>query len=62
MTFPVVQKDTGLIFTVYDVVQSKGYAHFLIYEDGQWIYCSAKHFRPLKSSRRKFEEREGKEA
>lgn len=61
MSFPVVQKDTGLIFTVYDVVQSKGYAHFLIYENGQWIYRSAKHFRPLKLSRKKFEEWEGED-
>lgn len=55
MIFTIIHKDTGRIYTAYDVVQSKGYPHFLIYEDGQWVYRSAKHFRPLKLSRSKFE-------
>lgn len=58
MIFSVVHKETGMIYTVYGVAQSQGYAHFLIYEDGQWVYRSAKHFRPLNLSRRKFEEEE----
>lgn len=51
MKFSVIHKETGQIFEVYDVVQSRGYAHFLVCEDEQWVYRSAKHFRPLKSQK-----------
>lgn len=44
--FDVCDKETGKMCVVYHVVQSKGYPHFLIYDDGKWIYKSAKHFKP----------------
>lgn len=44
--FDVCDKETGKIHVVYHVVQSKGYPHFLIYDDGQWVYRSAKYFLP----------------
>lgn len=43
----VENKDNGMIYEVFDVAyDKKGYPHFLIYKDGQWIRMSAKHFRP----------------
>ncbi len=34
--------------TVFDVVMNKnGYPHFLIYQDKQWKYVSAKHCQPI---------------
>lgn len=44
--FRVWRKTSGERYTVYHVVQSHGYPHFLIRDDGQWKYMSAKHFRP----------------
>lgn len=36
-------------YDVYDITyDSSGYPHFLIYENGQWIRKSAKHFIPKK--------------
>ena len=44
----VVNKDTGKMYEVYDILYDKaGYPHFLIYKDNQWARMSAKHFRPL---------------
>ena len=46
--FSVISKETGDIKTVYDVRTNKvGYPHFLIYDNGQWKYMSAKHFEPI---------------
>ena len=46
--FRVVKKeDHGVIREVYDVRNDNcGYPHFLIYENGEWKYVSAKHFVP----------------
>ncbi len=44
--FRVWHKAKNRWYTVYHVVQSKGYPHFLIWDDGQWKYLSAKHFEP----------------
>ena len=46
--FQVVKKeDHSAIRKVYDVRNDNcGYPHFLIYENGEWKYVSAKHFIP----------------
>ena len=45
--FTVINKDSKEIIDVYDITYNKsGYPIFLIYNDGQWIRMSAKHFRP----------------
>lgn len=46
--FQVVKKeDHDEIREVYDVRNNNcGYPHFLIYENGEWKYVSAKHFVP----------------
>lgn len=45
--FVVYRKDTIEEVVVYAVRDDdKGYPHFLVYEDGQWKYISAKHFEP----------------
>lgn len=47
-TFIVISKSNGEQYEVYDVsYDKKGYPHFLIYRDGEWIRKSAKYFRPL---------------
>lgn len=46
--FAVILKETCDIKSVYDVrINKTGYPHFLIYDDGQWKYMSAKHFKPV---------------
>ena len=46
--FSVILKETDDIKSVYDVrINKTGYPHFLIYDDGQWKYMSAKHFEPV---------------
>lgn len=45
--FDVYDKETGVAYIVYDISYDKsGYPHLLIYKDGQWRRCSAKHFTP----------------
>ena len=45
--FLVEDKNTGKIYEVYDIAyDKKGYPHFLVYKDGQWMRLSAKHFKP----------------
>jgi len=40
-------RGVGRPLTVYHVqMNKKGYPHFLIYHDGQWLYVSAKHCTP----------------
>ena len=47
--FTVFNKDTLKEVNVYAVKNDKvGYPHFLIYEDSQWKYRSAKHFCEIK--------------
>lgn len=47
MIFSVVNKNSNEKYDVYDVTyDKKGYPHFLIYKDEQWIRLSAKNFRP----------------
>ena len=44
----VKNKDNNETYKVYDITyDNKGYPHFLIYKDNQWLRISAKHFRPL---------------
>jgi hypothetical protein len=44
----VKNKDNNETYEVYDITyDNKGYPHFLIYKDNQWLRMSAKHFRPL---------------
>lgn len=46
--FVVILKKTDDIKSVYDVkIDKAGYPHFLIYDNGQWKYISAKHFEPV---------------
>ena len=48
MLFTVINKDSKEIFDVYDISYDKnGYARFLIYNNGQWLRLSAKHFMPV---------------
>lgn len=47
MNINVTNKNNGKDYRVYDITYDKaGYPHFLIYNDGQWIRMSAKHFKP----------------
>lgn len=46
--FIVCRKSNNEETVVYNVRDDrKGYAHFLVYDDGQWKYESAKHFVPF---------------
>lgn len=46
--FTVINKDSKEIVDVYDITyDNKGYPHFLIYKDNQWLRLSAKHFAPV---------------
>ena len=46
--FAVINKENEEIYDVYDVTYDKtGYPHFLVYENGQWVRMSAKHFTPV---------------
>lgn len=49
--FRVIDKDTREPFDVYDITYDamNGYPQFLIYEDGQWLRVSAKHYRPYEA-------------
>lgn len=50
--FMVFDKEKQKIYKVYAIRDdSKGYPHFLIYDNSQWLYVSAKHFRPLYEDR-----------
>ena len=43
----VYDKRNGNLVEVYDIsYDSAGYPHFLIYDSGQWLRVSAKHFAP----------------
>lgn len=45
----VYDKSNSCYCEVYDITyDSSGYPHFLIYENGQWLRKSAKHFIPQK--------------
>lgn len=45
--FNVYKKETNEIVDVYDIrIDRAGYPMFLIYENNQWEYRSAKHFKP----------------
>ena len=45
--FKVVHKTTKVKYTVYDVkYDASGNAHFLIFEDDQFVVCNSKHFKP----------------
>lgn len=40
-------KELNCLLDVYDTTyDNKGYPHFLVYYDGQWVRKSAKHFTP----------------
>lgn len=44
----VENKNNNRIYEVFDVTYDKnGYPRFLIYNNGQWLRMSAKHFKPL---------------
>ena len=46
-TYNFTKKETDEIVDVYDVrIDRAGYPMFLIYENNQWKYRSAKHFKP----------------
>ena len=48
--FKVCRKDNVSFecFEVYAIRDDKnGYPHFLIYDNGEWKYVSAKHFAPI---------------
>jgi hypothetical protein len=48
MSFVVENKINNMMYKVFDIsYDKKGYPHFLIYKDNQWIRISAKHFRPI---------------
>ena len=47
MMFNVIDKESGFTYSVYNVRDDKvGFPHFLIYDDGQWVWRSAKHIQP----------------
>lgn len=47
--FKVKLKENGDLLDVYAIRDDKkGYPHFLIYINRQWIYKSAKYFEPIK--------------
>lgn len=46
--FKVIRKEDGRAFVVYSVRNDKvGYPHFLMWEDNQWKWQSAKYFSSL---------------
>ena len=46
--FEVVEKETELPIEVYSIRDdNNGYPTFLIYKEDQWLWISAKHFRPI---------------
>lgn len=46
--FTVFNKITDQHCVVYGVrTDKKGYPYFLIYDDPQWVWMSAKHFVPI---------------
>ena len=47
MIFTLYNKQTEQEATIYSVRNKNGYPMFLIYECGQWLWRSAKHFKPL---------------
>lgn len=48
MSLIVENKINNMMYKVFDIsYDKKGYPHFLIYKDNQWIRISAKHFRPI---------------
>ena len=47
MIFTLYNKQTKQETTIYSVRNKNGYPMFLIYERGQWLWKSAKHFKPL---------------
>lgn len=47
----VENKNNNKHYEVFHVTyDNNGYAHFLIYKDGQWLRMSAKNFRPIKEN------------
>ncbi|HKM02171.1 MAG TPA: hypothetical protein VJ083_08990 [Sedimentibacter sp.] len=42
--FIVFDKKTHLDIAVYNVKDSKGYPHFLVRHNNQWVYKNAKHY------------------
>ena len=47
MIFTLYNKQTGQATQIYAIRTKKnGYPMFLVYERGQWIWRSAKHFQP----------------
>ena len=47
--FKVFDSDNFKTYICYAVkTDSNGYPQFLIYENNQWIWSSAKHFKPIK--------------
>lgn len=54
MIFTVQDKDNGDILSVYSVRNdNKGYPQFLIYQNNQWLWVSAKKFRPIEKHKHK---------
>ncbi len=47
MIFTLYNKQTEQETTIYSVRNKNGYPMFLIYEHGQWLWRSAKHFKPM---------------
>ncbi len=46
--FKIFNSDNFKTYTCYAVRDdSNGYPHFLIYDNNQWIWISAKHFKPV---------------
>jgi protein-disulfide isomerase-like protein with CxxC motif len=43
----VVHKETGKLFTVYNVRDKNGFPFFLIFDNNEWKYVSAKYFTPM---------------
>lgn len=49
-TLCLVNKDDKKLYDIYDITyDKKGYAHFLIYKDEQWVRMRAKHFKALEA-------------
>ena len=48
MKLIVENKNNNVMYEVFNIsYDKKGYPHFLVYKDGQWVRMSAKHFKPI---------------
>lgn len=50
--FLVRNQETGAVFTVFHIrVDANGDPRFLLYDDGEWLYCASRNYAPLNANR-----------